>query len=210
MAKIQLKKADKADKPKKRKTEKGQKDENIFWNLGGEFIVLLDDINDEFAEIGEAGKKAIFNVGAGVVSGFDKAADLVTWFLGKTIITLARQAHELRIGMQKHRKAIVKHATVIVIAGVAVIAIFSSVTDYEYLFSMNLQTKLKERIQGGIFVKVDRGDNLIVEITRRDRNNFEMSFTDFSNRMLNGFSTDYAAYEVVKKYQKFVMKQFFK
>lgn len=85
-----------------------------------------------------------------------------------------------------------------------------TVTDYEYLFSMNLQTKLKERIQGGIFVKVDKDDTLIIEITRRDRNNFEMSFTDFSNRMLNGFSTDYAAYEVVKKYQKFVMKQFFK
>ena len=42
------------------------------------------------------------------------------------------------------------------------------------------------------------------------KNNFDMSFTDFSNRMLNGFSTDYAAYEVTKKYQKFVMKQFFK
>ena len=70
-------------------------------------------------------------------------------------------------------------------------------TDYEYLFSTNLHAKLKERIQGGIFVKVNE-------------NNFDMSFTDFSNRMLNGFSTDYAAYEVTKKYQKFVMKQFFK
>ena len=45
---------------------------------------------------------------------------------------------------------------------------------------------------------------------RQDGNNFDVSFTDFSNRMLNGFSTDYAAYEVTKKYQKFVMKQFFK
>lgn len=135
MAKIQLKKADKADKQKKRKPEKKRKEENIVWHLGGEFIVLLDDINDEFAEIGEAGKKAVFNVGAGIVNGFDKGADLVTWFLGKTIITLARRAHELRIGMQKHRKAIVKHATIIIIAGVAVIAIFSSVTDYEYFYN---------------------------------------------------------------------------
>ena len=135
MAKIQLKKADKADKQKKRKAEKKRKEENIVWQLGGEFIVLLDDINDEFAEIGEAGKKAVFNVGAGIVSGFDKGADLVTWFLGKTIVTLARRAHELRIGMQKHRKAIVKHAAIIIIAGVAVIAIFSSVTDYEYFYN---------------------------------------------------------------------------
>lgn len=60
------------------------------------------------------------------------------------------------------------------------------------------------------FVKVNENDSLVIKITRRDENNFDMSFTDFSNRMLNGFSTDYAAYEVTKKYQKFVMKQFFK
>lgn len=83
-------------------------------------------------------------------------------------------------------------------------------TDYEHLFSMNLHAKLKEKIQGGIFVKVNENDSLVVAIKRKDGNNFDMSFTDFSNRMLNGFSTDYAAYEVTKKYQKFVMKQFFK
>ena len=71
-------------------------------------------------------------------------------------------------------------------------------TDYEYLFSTNLHAKLKERIQGGIFVKVNENDSLVIKITRRDENNFDMS------------STDYAAYEVTKKYQKFVMKQFFK
>lgn len=86
----------------------------------------------------------------------------------------------------------------------------SVMTDYEYLFSMNLQAKLKEKIQGAIYVKVNKNDSLVIKITRRDENNFDMSFTDFSNRMLNGFSTDYAAYEVQKKYQKFVMKQFFK
>ena len=87
-------------------------------------------------------------------------------------------------------------------------------TDYEYLFSMNLQAKLKEKIQGAIYVKVNvkvnENDSLVIKITRRDENNFDMSFTDFSNKFLNGFSTDYAAYEVTKKYQKFVMKQFFK
>ena len=31
----------------------------------------------------------------------------------------------------------------------------SVMTDYEYLFSTNLHAKLKERIQGGIFVKVN-------------------------------------------------------
>ena len=51
-------------------------------------------------------------------------------------------------------------------------------TDYEYLFSTNLHAKLKERIQGGIFVKVNENDSLVIKITRRDENNFDMSFTD--------------------------------
>ena len=72
-------------------------------------------------------------------------------------------------------------------------------TDYEYLFSTNLHAKLKERIQGGIFVKVNENDSLIVKIERKDGNNFDISFTDFSNRLIHGFSTDYAAYEVQKK-----------
>lgn len=81
-----------------------------------------------------------------------------------------------------------------------------TVTDYEYLFSMNLQAK----IQGAIYVKVNENDSLVIKVTRRDENNFDMSFTDFANKMLNGLTTDYAAYEVIQKYKKFVMTQFFK
>lgn len=55
-------------------------------------------------------------------------------------------------------------------------------TDYEYLFSTNLHAKLKERIQGGIFVKVNENDSLVVAIKRKDGNNFDMSFTDFSKQ----------------------------
>lgn len=82
--------------------------------------------------------------------------------------------------------------------------------DYECLFSTNLRDKLKGAIKGGIFVKVNENDSLVVEIKRKDGNNFGVSFTDFSNRVLNGFTTEYAAYEVVKKYKKFVTSQFFK
>lgn len=53
-------------------------------------------------------------------------------------------------------------------------------------------------------------DSLVIKVTRRDGNNFDMSVTDFANRMLNGLTTDYTAYEVVQKYKKFVMTQFFK
>ena len=43
-----------------------------------------------------------------------------------------------------------------------------TVTDYEYLFSMNLQAKLKEKIQGAIYVKVNENDSLVIKVTRRD------------------------------------------
>lgn len=56
----------------------------------------------------------------------------------------------------------------------------------------------------------EENDSLVIKVTRRDENNFDMSFTDFANKMLNGLTTDYAAYEVIQKYKKFVMTQFFK
>ena len=45
---------------------------------------------------------------------------------------------------------------------------------------------------------------------RHDENNFEYSFPNFSSKILNGFTTDYAAYEVESEYRRFVLKQFFK
>lgn len=82
--------------------------------------------------------------------------------------------------------------------------------DYEYFFSTNLHAKLKERIQGGIYVKVNQDDILVVKIQRQDGNNFEYRFENFSSKIINGFTTDYAAYEVVSEYRKFVLRQFFK
>ena len=44
--------------------------------------------------------------------------------------------------------------------------------DYECLFSNHLYEKLKGVIKGGIFVKVNENDSLVVEIKRKDGNNF--------------------------------------
>lgn len=48
--------------------------------------------------------------------------------------------------------------------------------DYEYLFSTALSSKLKERIQGRIYVEVIWDDVLIVKIKRQDGNNFKYRF----------------------------------
>ena len=41
--------------------------------------------------------------------------------------------------------------------------------DYECLFSNHLYEKLKGVIKGGIFVKVNENDSLVVEIKRKDK-----------------------------------------
>lgn len=51
--------------------------------------------------------------------------------------------------------------------------------DYECLFSNHLYEKLKEVIKGGIFVKVNENDSLVVEIKRKDGNNFGVSLRIF-------------------------------
>ena len=82
--------------------------------------------------------------------------------------------------------------------------------DYEYLFETGLHAKIRERVIGKVFVKVNREDVLIVKIESFGGLKFETSIDNFSSRILNSYSTDYAAYEVVKQYKSYMMKKYFK
>lgn len=81
--------------------------------------------------------------------------------------------------------------------------------DYEYTFAVALQQKLKNKIQGAIHVCVVDTDELIVKITRNGVIDFKVSIPNFSNRILNGYTSDYAAYEIVNEYKKCLMKRYF-
>ena len=81
--------------------------------------------------------------------------------------------------------------------------------DYEYLFAKTLHQKLKEKIIGRIFVKVNNNDELYVEIESFGDFTFRTSIDNFSDRILNGLSTDYVVYDIVKQYKSFVMKKYF-
>lgn len=84
--------------------------------------------------------------------------------------------------------------------------------DYEYLFVKTLHQKLKEKIVGKIFVNVAH-DELIIKIETYGGLIFSASFGNFSERFMNGFSTEYAAFDVFKQYEKFisnnVLKKYF-
>ena len=73
------------------------------------------------------------------------------------------------------------------------------------VFRQKLHKKLKERIKGKIFCKVIE-DTLYVRIYMDDLY-FETSFGNFTLRVFYGLSTDYVLYEVIRKYEKFLMNR---
>ena len=80
--------------------------------------------------------------------------------------------------------------------------------DYEYQFAVFLQQRLKSKIQGGIYVTVAE-DELIVKVIRDETIDFKYSFRNFANRLRNGWTTEYAAYETVNAYKECLMKRYF-
>lgn len=82
--------------------------------------------------------------------------------------------------------------------------------DYEYLFVQLLHQKLKNKIVGKVFVKVNAKDELFVEIQSYGDLTYRLYLGHFSERLLNGWSTEYAVYEIMKQYKMFIMERYFK
>lgn len=82
--------------------------------------------------------------------------------------------------------------------------------DYEFVFAKTLQQKIIDQVWAGVKTWVS-GDELYVSIMRDENDiNFVTSIPGFSERILNGWTTDYAAYEVIKKYKAYITKMIFK
>lgn len=83
-------------------------------------------------------------------------------------------------------------------------------TDYGYVFSKALREKLKGKIYAGVFVRSTDDNTLEITIARNDEKLvFKNVIDGFSNKMLNGYSTDYAAYETLEKYKRFILNRYF-
>ena len=95
-------------------------------------------------------------------------------------------------------------------------------TDYEKLFSTELYKKLKEKVKGEVFVKI-KHDKLYVKIAKTAENDnghvryvrstnptYEYVMNNMADRILNGLSTSYLMYTILKDYRKFVTNQYFK
>lgn len=83
-------------------------------------------------------------------------------------------------------------------------------SDYEYLFSTSLHQKLKSKIVGKIHCKVvPELDWLVVRIDSFGDLHFETRFQNFSHKLINGFSTEQAAYEIEWQYKRTVLDRYF-
>lgn len=80
--------------------------------------------------------------------------------------------------------------------------------EYEYTWSMMLLSKLKCRIRNKrIFVTVTSDDDLIVRIEHEDGLIFELTYDNFSRRLLYGFSTDQVSSEIIQKYKNYIIER---
>ena len=78
--------------------------------------------------------------------------------------------------------------------------------DYEYLIAMNLHAKLKEKIVGKIYVTVS-DDKLYVKIDSFENLTWDLSIPNFSQIVLNGFSTERIAEDIAIKFKRYVIKK---
>lgn len=81
--------------------------------------------------------------------------------------------------------------------------------ELSYVFATNLQQKLKDKIYGKVFVKVI-DDDIYISVECYSDIRFKTTISNFANRILNGYTTDHACYEIMEQYRKFVFKQYFK
>lgn len=81
--------------------------------------------------------------------------------------------------------------------------------NYIRVFKNLLHVKLKERIIGGIVVKVSYNDELIIEIYREHELDY-YKLDDFSTRLLLGLTTEYVVYEVSAGYKKHILAKYFR
>ena len=82
--------------------------------------------------------------------------------------------------------------------------------DYEYLFSTELHKRLKEKVKGKVWVKIYHDELHVNIIPDENGELYAFVMTDMASRILNGLSTSYIVYDILKDYRNYVNKQYFK
>ena len=81
--------------------------------------------------------------------------------------------------------------------------------DYEYLFATTLHAKIKDEIIGRVYVTVV-DDEIRINIESSNGIKYVYTQDGFAERFRNGWTTEYAAFEVLREYRKYIIKKYFK
>ena len=80
-------------------------------------------------------------------------------------------------------------------------------TDYEYVFAMALQSKLKPIIKGRIYVTVVPEDDLVVKIYYGDEEPCRLYIRNITDKILWGWSANDAVRVVIANYKQFLFER---
>lgn len=82
---------------------------------------------------------------------------------------------------------------------------------YVQVFAMNLRERIYERVKiKSIFITQTYNDDLYIQITLNGGLQFKTRIYGISDKILNGYTTKYAAYEIIGELRKFIMDSYFK
>ena len=130
---------EKEDNPVKEKKKIKKANKKELWNktiaIAGNSIEAVDEICDEIGKIADAGWNLLISICASLVNAIDLAGDIAEWFVLKVLIISGRKLHDGRLRVIEHKRAIIKDASIIVLAITGMVGVYAWATDYEYSYN---------------------------------------------------------------------------
>ena len=137
--KIKEKPPEKEDNPVKEKKKIKKANKKELWNktiaIAGNSIEAVDEICDEIGKIADAGWNLLISICASLVNAIDLAGDIAEWFVLKVLVISGRKLHDGRLRVIEHKRAIIKDASIIVLAITGMVGVYAWATDYEYSYN---------------------------------------------------------------------------
>lgn len=129
--------AKKKEHQEQKAASRKQHRKHLHWliTIAAGVIYIADEILDEAADILKDGAELLIDVCAALVKAVDLVADIIDWIITKTFILVARELHDLRMKAHGYRRELLQVAMVALIAATGVIALGSSMTDYQYSYN---------------------------------------------------------------------------
>ena len=116
-----------------------------IWLIGAMIIEEIDGIMDDTSEIIRAGADGFMDFCGGIISFYDRIADLISWGITYFGVHFLRRAHDLRISLLTYKRPIINGALYFVVTGVLATFLFAHAIDYSYTYNGRTLGIVKEQ-----------------------------------------------------------------